>query len=79
MVEGNAGPTAAALDRVLTGLGRPWAELVAAGHAVAARPTARREVRVPVDRQALLALGRAGGAVSRRLAAFVEGWVPDEG
>ena len=26
---------------------------------------------------ALLALGRSGGAVTRRLAAFVEGWVPE--
>ena len=31
----------------------------------------------PLDRAALLSLGRAGGAVTRRLAAFVEGWVPD--
>ncbi|WP_448625791.1 prephenate dehydrogenase/arogenate dehydrogenase family protein [Geodermatophilus sp. URMC 64] len=78
MVEGNAGPTAAALDRVRGQLTRPWPELVAAGHAVAARPRGRREVRVPVDRQALLALGRAGGAVTRRLAAFLEGWVPEQ-
>jgi prephenate dehydrogenase len=77
MVEGNAGPTAAALDRVRAQLGRPWPELVAAGHAVATRSTGRRPVRVPVDRQSLLALGRAGGAVTQRLAAFVEGWVPE--
>ncbi|MCU1605445.1 MAG: Prephenate dehydrogenase, partial [Modestobacter sp.] len=38
----------------------------------------RRPVRVPLERAALLALGRAGGAVTRRLAAFVEGWVPGE-
>ena len=37
----------------------------------------RRAVRVPLDRAALLALGRTGGAVTQRLAAFVEGWVPD--
>jgi prephenate dehydrogenase len=79
MVAGNAGPTAAALDRVRAQLDRPWPELVAAGHAVARRPAGRRPVRVPLDRAALLALGRAGGAVTRRLAAFVEGWVPDEG
>ncbi|TFV45125.1 prephenate dehydrogenase/arogenate dehydrogenase family protein [Blastococcus sp. TF02A_35] len=79
MVEGNAGPTAAALDRVRAQLDRPWPELVGAGHAVARRPTGRRTVRVPLDRSALLALGRAGGAVHRRLAAFVEGWVPDAG
>jgi prephenate dehydrogenase len=78
MVEGNAGPTAAALDRVRAQLTRPWPELVAAGHTVARRPAGRRPVRVPLDRAALLALGRAGGAVTRRLAAFVEGWVPDE-
>jgi prephenate dehydrogenase len=77
MVEGNAGPTAAALARVRAQLDRPWPELVAAGHAVRAAPDGRRPVRVPVDRAALLALGRAGGAVTRRLAAFVEGWVPE--
>jgi prephenate dehydrogenase len=76
MVERNAGPTAAALDRVRVQLERPWPELVAAGHAVATRPATRREVRVPVDRSALLSLGRAGGAVTRRRAAFVEGWLP---
>ena len=80
MVEGNAGPTAAALDRVLAQLARPWPDLVAAGHAVRAGvpvPEAgRRTVRVPLERAALLSLGRAGGAVTRRLAAFVEGWVP---
>jgi prephenate dehydrogenase len=78
MVEGNAGPTAAALARVQEQLARPWAELVAAGHAVATRSRGRRTVRVPLDRTALLALGRAGGAVTRRLGAFVEGWVPAE-
>ena len=31
MVEGNAGPTAAALDAVRAQLDRPWPELVAAG------------------------------------------------
>ncbi len=76
MVEGNAGPTAAALVRVQRQLDRPWAELVADGHAVASRSRGRRVVRVPVDRTALLSLGRAGGAVTRRLAAFVEGYVP---
>lgn len=77
MVEGNAGPVADALARVREQLDRPWPELVAAGHAVrAAVPTGRREVRVPLDRAALLAVGRAGGAVTRRLAAFVEGWLP---
>jgi len=77
MVEGNAGPTTAALARVQEELARPWAELVADGHAVATRPQGRRVVRVPLDRAALLSLGRAGGAVTRRLAAFVEGYVPD--
>jgi prephenate dehydrogenase len=76
MVEGNAGPTAGALSRVQEQLARPWPDLVAAGHAVATRQQGRRTVRVPLDRAALLALGRAGGAVTRRLAAFVEGWVP---
>jgi prephenate dehydrogenase len=79
MVQGNAGPTAAALDRVRAQLDRPWPDLVAAGAAVARRTSGRRPVRVPLDRPALLALGRAGGAVTRRLAAFVEGWVPDDG
>jgi prephenate dehydrogenase len=79
MVEGNAGPTAAALARVQSHLARPWPELVAAGHAVAARQQVRRSVRVPLDRTALLALGRAGGAVTGRLAAFLEGWVPEVG
>ncbi len=78
MVQGNAGPTAAALARVLEQLARPWPELVAAGHAVrAAAPAGRRPVRVPLERAALLSLGRAGGAVTRRLAAFVEGYVPE--
>jgi prephenate dehydrogenase len=76
MVEGNAAPTGAALDAVRAQLGRPWPELVEAGHAVAARAQGRRPVRVPLDRAALLALGRAGGAVERRLAAFVEGSMP---
>ncbi|MDK3257048.1 prephenate dehydrogenase [Blastococcus capsensis] len=79
MVEGNAGPTAAALDRVRDQLARPWPELVAAGHAVVTAASGRRTVRVPLERAALLALGRAGGAVHRRLAAFVEGWVPGSG
>ena len=77
MVEGNAAPTAAALARVHAQLDRPWPDLVAAGNAVARRAADRRTVRVPLDRAALLALGRAGGAVHRRLAAFVEGWLPD--
>jgi prephenate dehydrogenase len=80
MVQGNAGPTTAALARVMAQLTRPWPELVAAGHAVrAGGPAGRRPVRVPLERAALLALGRAGGAVTRRLAAFVEGHVPDAG
>jgi prephenate dehydrogenase len=78
MVEGNAGPTAAALARVQQQLARPWPELVADGHAVRARTTGRRPVRVPLDRTALLALGRHGGAVTGRLAAFLEGWVPED-
>ena len=77
MVEGNAGPTAAALARVQEELARPWAELVADGHAVATRPRGRRGVRVPLDRAALLSLGRAGGAVTRRVAAFLEGYLPE--
>jgi prephenate dehydrogenase len=78
MVQGNAGPTASALARVLEQLARPWPELVAAGHAVrAAAPAGRRPVRVPLERAALLSLGRAGGAVTRRLAAFVEGYVSE--
>jgi prephenate dehydrogenase len=77
MVEGNAGPTAVALRGVQEQLARPWPDLVAAGHAVAARRPGRRAVRVPLDRAALLAVGRAGGAITRRLAAFVEGWVPE--
>src|SRR3954462_12163924 len=68
MVEGNAVPTAAALARVQQQLARPWPELVAAGHAVVTRTAGRRTVRVPLDRAALLSLGRAGGAVTRRLA-----------
>jgi prephenate dehydrogenase len=57
-------------------LGRPWAELVAAGHAVRAVTPAQRAVRVPLERGALLALGRAGGAVTARRAAFLEGRLP---
>jgi prephenate dehydrogenase len=34
---------------------------------------------VPLERAALLAVGRAGGAITGRLAAFLEGWVPDAG
>ena len=79
MVTGNEGPTSVALDRVRRQLDRPWPDLVAAGHAVRTFAPGRRTVRVPLDRSALLALGRAGGAVNRRLAAFVEGWVPDVG
>ncbi len=79
MVTGNAGPTSVALDRVRRQLERPWPDLVAAGHAVRSFAPGRRTVRVPLERSALLALGRAGGAVTRRLAAFVEGWVPDVG
>ena len=79
MVEGNAGPTAGALARVQQQLSRPWPDLVADGHTVATWQAGRRTVRVPLDRTALLALGRAGGAVTRRLAAFVEGWVPGTG
>jgi prephenate dehydrogenase len=79
MVEGNAGPTAEALARVEAQLDRPWPELIAAGHEVATRQPVMRAVRVPLERAALLAVGRAGGAVTRRLAAFVEGWVPEAG
>ena len=77
MVEGNAVPTAEALARVQAQLDRPWPELIAAGHAVATRQPAMRALRVPLERAALLAVGRAGGAITRRLAAFVEGWVPE--
>jgi len=77
LVEGNAGPAAAALGRVQAQLARPVPELVADGHAVRSATAERRPVRVPLERAALLALGRAGGAVTRRLAAFVEGWVPE--
>ncbi|RFU22342.1 prephenate dehydrogenase/arogenate dehydrogenase family protein [Geodermatophilus marinus] len=79
VLEGNAGPAEAALEQVRAQLARPWPELVAAGHAVRTADPGRRPVRVPLDRAALLALGRAGGAVTRRLAAFVEGWVPEGG
>jgi prephenate dehydrogenase len=77
MVEANAGPTAEALARVQAHLERPWPALVGGGHAVVTREIGRREVRVPLERAALLAVGRAGGAVTRRLAAFMEGWVPE--
>jgi prephenate dehydrogenase len=76
MVEGNAGPVAAALDRVLAQLHRPWPELVAAGHAVRSAAVERRPVRVPLERAALLSLGRSGGAVTGRLAAFLEARIP---
>jgi prephenate dehydrogenase len=79
MVEGNREPTAQALARVQGQLQRPWPEVIAAGHAVVTRAAGRRPVRVPLDRAALLELGRSGGAVTRRLAAFLEGWVPDPG
>jgi prephenate dehydrogenase len=79
MVEGNAGPTAAALDRVRAQLDRPWPELIAAGHAVVGAPGTRRDVRVPLERAALLALGRAGGTVTGRSAAFLEGRLPEPG
>jgi prephenate dehydrogenase len=77
MVEANAGPTAEALARVLAHLESPWPALVGGGHAVVTRETGRREVRVPLERAALLAVGRSGGSVTRRLAAFMEGWVPE--
>jgi prephenate dehydrogenase len=77
MVEGNAVPTAEALARVQAQLDLPWPELIAAGHAVATRQPVLRAVRVPLERAALLAVGRAGGAITRRLSAFVEGWVPE--
>ena len=79
MVTGNAGPTGVALDRVRRQLDRPWPDLVAAGHAARSYGPGQRTVRVPLERSALLSLGRAGGAVVRRLAAFVEGRVPDVG
>jgi prephenate dehydrogenase len=78
MVEGNAAPTATALARVEAQLARPWPELIAAGHAVATRPSGERTVRAPLDRAVLLSLGRAGGVVTRRLAAFVEGRIPQQ-
>jgi prephenate dehydrogenase len=77
MVERNAGPTAAALDRVRSQLDRPWPELIAAGHAAVRQEGGRRDVRVPLERAALLSLGRAGGAVTGRSAAFLEGRLPD--
>jgi prephenate dehydrogenase len=77
MVEGNVGPVAAALDRVRRELARPWPELIAAGHAVRTAAAERRPVRVPLERAALLALGRAGGVVTGRPAAFLEGWIPE--
>jgi prephenate dehydrogenase len=77
MVEGNAVPTAEALARFEARLDLPWPELIELGHAAVTRRPVRRDVRIPVERAALLALGRAGGAVTRRQAAFVEGWVPE--
>jgi prephenate dehydrogenase len=77
MVEGNAGPVAAALDRVRAQLERPWPDLIAAGHAVRTAATDRRPVRVPLERAALLSLGRAGGTITGRLAAFLEGSIPE--
>jgi prephenate dehydrogenase len=79
MVEGNGEPTAQALARVRAQLQRPWPEMITAGHAVVTRQLGRRPVRVPLERAALLDLGRSGGAVTRRLAAFLEGWVPEPG
>ena len=84
MVEGNSGPTAAALARLQAQLTQPWPALVAAGHAVisgigagrAPETSGRRAVRVPLDRAALLAVGRAGGVLTHRRAAFLEGWMP---
>ena len=76
MVEGNAGPVAVALDRVAAQLERPWQELIAAGHAVRTAAPERRPVRVPLDRAALLGVGRAGGAITGRLPAFLEGRLP---
>lgn len=78
MAEANAVPVARALARVEAHLDQPWPDLIAAGHAVATRrPVAVRAIRVPLERAALLAVGRAGGAITRRLAAFVEGWIPE--
>jgi prephenate dehydrogenase len=77
MVEANAGPTAEALARVLAHLESPWPALVGGGHAVVTRHTGRRDVRVPLERAALLAVGRAGGVVTQRRAAFLEGWMPE--
>jgi prephenate dehydrogenase len=79
MVEANAGPTAEALARVLARLESPWPALVEGGHAIVTRETGRRDVRVPLERSALLAVGRAGGVITRRLASFLEGWVPEVG
>ncbi|MCW2538214.1 MAG: Prephenate dehydrogenase, partial [Modestobacter sp.] len=47
LVQGNAGPAAAALTRVRAQLDRPWAELVTDGHAVRTATAGRRPVRVP--------------------------------
>jgi prephenate dehydrogenase len=60
-------------------LARPWPELIAAGPAAVARQGTRQDVRIPLERAALLSLGRAGGALTRRSAAFLEGWLPDPG
>jgi len=79
MVEANAGPTADALARVLAHLESPWPALVEGGNAVVTQETGRRDVRVPLERAALLAVGRAGGVITRRLASFLEGWVPEVG
>jgi prephenate dehydrogenase len=78
MVQGNAGPTAPRWPGCWSSWRARGRTLVAAGHAVrAARPGGDgARVRVPLERAALLSLGRAGGAVTRRLAAFVEGYVP---
>ena len=78
MLEGNAGATADALARVQAQLARPWPELVAIGAEVVRRASGRRTVRVPLDRTALLELGRLGGSVTGRHAAFLEGWVPED-
>ena len=45
-------------------------------NAAVAQESIRRDVRIPLERAALLSLGRAGGALTRRSAAFLEGWIP---